>query len=130
MAVTAIADRRGRALLTNRSFTAYFASFFLSNVGMFMQALGVPFVLYSMTKSATWVGVGGFFSQIAAFAVTPLAGTLADRMSRRVVLIGSQLIQFSCAIGLWVLAASDLLTPWRILPRWRRCTSATRGTSV
>ena len=104
-----------RALAANRSFSLYFSTFFVSNVGMFMQALGVPFVLYDLTRSATWVGAGGFCSQIAAFSVTPLAGTLADRVSRRLVLILSQFIQLGSATFLWVLAVTDNLTPWRIL---------------
>lgn len=82
---------------------------------MFMQALGVPFVLYSLTKSATWVGAGGFCGQFAAFLVTPLAGTLADRVSRRTVLIVSQIVQLGAAIVLWILASVGALTPWRIL---------------
>ena len=104
-----------RALASNRSFSLYFSTFFVSNVGMFMQALGVPFVLYGMTKSKTWVGAGGFCSQMAAFSVTPLAGTLADRVSRRAVLVLSQVIQLSAAVLLWVLAISNALTPWRII---------------
>ena len=104
-----------RALAANRSFSMYFSTFFVSNIGMFMQALGVPFVLYGMTKSKTWVGAGGFCSQMSAFAVTPLAGTLADRVSRRVVLVLSQLIQLGSATVLWLLAVADALTPWRIL---------------
>lgn len=101
--------------MANGSFSLYFSSFFISNIGMFMQALGVPFVLYGLTKSATWVGAGGFCSQISAFAVTPLAGTLADRVSRRLVLIFSQVIQLGCAVALWIMASVDALTPWRIL---------------
>jgi MFS family permease len=113
--VTASVGTGPGELMANRSFVLYVSSFFFSNVGMFMQALGVPFVLYGMTKSATWVGAGGFCSQMAAFSVTPLAGTLADRVSRRLVLIVSQLVQFGAAIVLWILASTDALTPWRIL---------------
>jgi predicted MFS family arabinose efflux permease len=117
--MTAVAGRAeksvARALASNRSFSLYFSTFFVSNIGMFMQALGVPFVLYGMTKSKTWVGAGGFCSQMSAFAVTPLAGTLADRVSRRMVLVLSQIIQLGSATFLWLLAISHALTPWRIL---------------
>lgn len=102
-------------LLRTPTFSSYFLTFSVSNVGMFMQALGVPFVLYQMTKSASWVGAAGFTAQIAAFAVTPLAGTLADRVSRRLVLIASQVIQLAAALMLWYLAEVDGLRPWRML---------------
>ncbi len=102
-------------LLRTPTFSSYFLTFSVSNVGMFMQALGVPFVLYQMTKSASWVGAAGFTAQIAAFAVTPLAGTLADRVSRRLVLIASQVIQLTAALMLWYLAEVDGLRPWRML---------------
>lgn len=102
-------------LLRTPTFSSYFFSFSVSNIGMFMQALGVPFVLYQMTKSASWVGAAGFTAQMAAFAVTPLAGTLADRVSRRLVLIASQLIQLAASLMLWFLAEVDGLEPWRML---------------
>jgi MFS family permease len=47
--------------------------------------------------------------------MSPFAGTLSDRVSRRAILFGSNLVQLSSAIGLWLLAVTGEITPWRII---------------
>lgn len=87
----------------------------ISNTGSFMQGLGVPFTLFALTGSNTWVGAGVFANWAASLAVTPVAGQLADRMSRRLILLYSNCVQLVAALGLWLLAVAEALTPWRII---------------
>jgi MFS family permease len=102
-------------VLRNPNFTAYFVSAFVSNAGTFMQSIGVPFVMYDLTRRNAWVGASVFASMIPSLLMSPLAGTLSDRVSRRLLLLSSNLVQLASAVGLWLLAVTDQITPWRII---------------
>jgi predicted MFS family arabinose efflux permease len=104
-----------RDLLRERSFVVYFFASFVSNIGTFMQSLGVPFVLYRLTGSNAWVGAGVLANWAASLVVTPAAGLISDRLNRRVILMWSNAVQLIAAAGLWLLAQRDALTPWRML---------------
>ena len=104
-----------RDLLGERSFVIYFFASFVSNIGTFMQGLGVPFVLYRLTESNAWVGAGVLANWAASLAVTPVAGLISDRWNRRMILMWSNGVQLIAAAGLWLLAQRDALTPWRMM---------------
>jgi len=104
-----------RDLLHERSFIVYFLASFVSNIGTFMQGLGVPFVLYRLTGSNAWVGAGVLANWAASLLVTPAAGLISDRLNRRVILMYSNAVQLVAAAGLWLLAQHNALTPWRML---------------
>ena len=124
-AVRTLRDARGpatdatagspRTLLRDPNFNAYFASFLLSNVGLFMQSLGVPILLFVLTKSSLWVGAGTFTAQVGALSMTPLSGILSDRVNRRLLLLASQTVQLGSATALWWFASSGWLTKWNML---------------
>lgn len=102
-------------VLRNFNFVIYYATTFISNAGTFMQGVGVPFVMYELTKSNTWVGASVFAVMIPSFLMGPIVGTLADRRDRRMILLGSSIVQLIAATALWLLAINDALTPWRIV---------------
>lgn len=88
---------------------------FVSNAGTFMQSIGVPFVMYDLTHRNAWVGASVFAGMVPSLLMSPLAGTLSDRVSRRRLLFSSNVVQLLAAVGLWVLAITDEITPWRII---------------
>jgi MFS family permease len=104
-----------RDLLGERSFVIYFFASFISNIGTFMQGLGVPFVLYRLTGSNAWVGAGVLANWAASLAVTPVAGLISDRLNRRMILMWANGVQLVAAAGLWLLAQQNALTPWRMM---------------
>ena len=102
-------------VLRNFNFSVYYTTAFVSNAGTFMQGVGVPFVMYELTKSNTWVGASVFAVMIPSLLMGPIVGTLADRRDRRMILLGSSIVQLIAATALWLLAINDALTPWRIV---------------
>jgi MFS family permease len=103
------------AVLRNVNFSVYYLTAFISNAGTFMQGIGVPFVMYELTESNTWVGASVFAVMIPSLLMGPIVGPLADRRDRRMILLGSSIVQLVAASALWLLAISDALTPWRIV---------------
>ena len=102
-------------VLRNFNFSVYYTTAFVSNAGTFMQGVGVPFVMYELTKSNTWVGASVFAVMIPSLLMGPIVGPLADRRDRRMILLGSSIVQLVAATALWLLAINDALTPWRIV---------------
>jgi MFS family permease len=102
-------------VLRNTNFSVYFLTAFISNAGTFMQGVGVPFVMYELTESNTWVGASVFAVMIPSLLMGPIVGPLADRRDRRMILLGSSIVQLVAAAALWLLAINDALTPWRIV---------------
>ena len=104
-----------REVLRDGNFTVYFIASLVSNSGTFMQTIGVPFVLYDLTHSNTWVGASVFAGLVPSLLVGPIAGVVADRVSRRVVLLWANAVQALAAVVLWLMAVHDDLTPWRVV---------------
>ena len=104
-----------RSVLRDPSYAVYFGTSFVSNVGTFMQNVGVPFAMFQLTHRNTWVGASVIAVMAPAVLVGPIAGALADRVSRKAILACSNAIQAASALALWILAVEGELTPWRII---------------
>jgi MFS family permease len=95
-----------------REFRVWWLSSLLSNTGTMAQTVAVPIVLDSLTGKATWVGFGTLASTLPTVFVGPLAGSLADRHSRRSVLLCTQAAATGLSILLAAAWASGLRSPW------------------
>ena len=89
------------ASLKHRDFALFWSAGLISNTGSWMQNITVPYVLYELTHSTTWLGVSAFASFFPSLIMGPLAGTLADRYSRRAILIITQTVLMLIAFSLW-----------------------------
>lgn len=101
--------------LRHRDFALFWTGAVLSNTGSWVQRTAVPFVLFEMTGSATWVGLAAFVGLIPAVFMGPLAGSIADRHPRRKVLLVSQSVMACLAVGLWAVFAAGVESPGVIL---------------
>ncbi|MFM8564386.1 MAG: MFS transporter [Acidimicrobiia bacterium] len=111
------ASRRHSSLgaLRHRDFALFWTAAAISNGGGWMQLVAVPALLYDMTGSSTWLGVSSMAGLLPAVFLTPHAGVLADRMSRRSILMVTQTVQMLCAFGLWSFYLADSIRPGLIV---------------
>jgi MFS family permease len=79
----------------------------ISISGSIAASVALAAVLYSRTGSAAWVAAGAFATSLIAGTVTPLTGSLADRLDRRRLMIGSDLAAAATFAALAVLIAAD-----------------------
>jgi MFS family permease len=103
------------ASLRHRDFAVIWTAALFSNTGSWMQTLTVPFVLDQLTHSTAVVGLGALFTFLPMALVVPIAGSLADRRSRRNVLLGAQAVMMLAAFGLWALWTTGVATPVNLL---------------
>lgn len=99
----------------HRDFAIFWTGALASNTGSWVQNLTVPFVLYEITRSATWVGAATFAQFIPAMALGPLAGSIADRHDRRRVLLVTQSLMALAAFALWAAWALGVRNGFAIL---------------
>jgi MFS family permease len=103
------------AALHYRDYALFWWAAIVSNSGTWMQTITVPFVIFQITHSTTWVGFTAFMAFGPAFVVGPLAGSLADRFPRKLVILWTQAVMMVMAFVLWGLWVSGVATPWPIV---------------
>ncbi|MGH9027654.1 MAG: MFS transporter, partial [Acidimicrobiia bacterium] len=112
--IPAVSTDRSRSIFTvfrHRDYTVFWSGALVSNTGSWMQTATVPFVLFELTGSTTWLGVSAFLAFFPALLVGPLAGTLADRVSRRGVILCAQSVMMVVAFSLWAFWVTGNATP-------------------
>ncbi|MDZ7732632.1 MAG: MFS transporter [Acidimicrobiia bacterium] len=103
---------RATAAFGHRDFRLFWIGAFVSNTGNWMQRVTIPYVLWDLTESATWVGFSSFALLIPFMATGPLGGSAADRFPRRTVLIVANTAAAGIAVALWALWVSGSTSPW------------------
>ncbi len=98
--------------LAGRDFRLYFTGQVVSLVGTWVQQVAMSWITYRITGSAFMLGLIAFSGQIPMLVLSPLGGTLADRLDRRKLLIVTQLLAMVVATWLAVLAYTGGFSPW------------------
>jgi MFS family permease len=110
-----VASDSSFSALRHRRFAIFWVAACISNGASWMQTIAVPAVIFKITNSATWVGAITMAALVPAVVLTPFAGVLADRRSRRAILMVTQSLQMVAAFAMWGLWLSGHLTPWPVL---------------
>lgn len=102
---------RSLAPFRQRAYARFWTGAFLSNIGTWMETVGVGILVTKQTGQAGWAGIvaaAGFLP--SAFAGL-IGGALADRIPRRRLLVTTMSVQMALAGLLTVLAALDMANP-------------------
>ena len=101
--------------LRHRNYRIFFWGQSASLIGTWMQQVALSWLVYRLTNSPFLLGVTGFMSQIPTFFFTPFAGVLADRHSRRNMLIATQAFSLVQALILALLVLTHQIQVWHIM---------------
>lgn len=101
--------------LRHRNFQLYVGGQLVSLAGTWMQNIAQGWLVYQISGSAAMLGVVGFASAIPAFLVAPWAGVVIDRVDKRNLLVGTQLIQMLLAFVLAFLSFTGLVQVWHVI---------------
>jgi predicted MFS family arabinose efflux permease len=77
-----------------------------SQAGDWLYNLALLALVYDRTGSSAWVGIATGARVLPMVVLGPLAGVLADRLDRRRLLIGSDLVRAACMAALAVVAVT------------------------
>ncbi len=103
--------------LRYRNFRLFFVGQMISVAGTWMQIVAQQWLIYSLTHSAEWLGILSGASALPYVALSLHGGHLADRCSRRVIMVVTQTAMMILAFVLAFLAShwSPMhIQPWHI----------------
>lgn len=98
-----------RRALKNRSYRLYAAGSSISLVGFWLQKVGVGWLTWELTESATWLGIMAMADALPATFLAPVSGVIADRFERIRLIRWTQFAQSVQAATLATLAFTGLL---------------------
>jgi MFS family permease len=90
-------------------------SYFLSNIGSWMQAVAQGWLLYELTQSPLVLGVFSLFRSSLLLVFFFLGGLIADRWDRRLLMIWIQIISLLSALILGFLTTLAIVQVWHIM---------------
>ena len=102
------------AALGVRNYRLFATGSLVSNVGTWMQRIAQDWLILVLTGSAGALGLTTGLQFLPMVLFSPLAGILADRLSKRRILAVTQLIMGTTATVLGVLAVTGAVTPWHV----------------
>ncbi len=100
---------------TYPDFSLMWAGAFTSSVGTWMQEVAQNWLILTMTGSAFWLGLDAFLGDAPFLIFSLLGGVFADRIDRRRILLGSQVVQMTSAFLLAALILTHSVEIWIIL---------------
>ena len=98
-----------------RDFRVWWIGACTSSIGTWMQNVAQAWLVFEISKSPFLLGLDAFLGNIPIFLFSLIGGVIADRMDRRHLLIGSQVVQMASALLLTGLIAVGWLHVWHIL---------------
>lgn len=102
------------AALRYRNYRLWFIGQALSLMGTWMQSVAQGWVVYQITGSRFALGAISFAGTIPTLFLMLPAGAVADRVSRRTLLIWTQTGMMLCAFILTALTATGVLQVWHV----------------
>ncbi|MCL5104799.1 MAG: MFS transporter [Armatimonadetes bacterium] len=106
---------RGLRAFRHRNFTLYWIGQVISFTGSWMQSVAMGWLVLKLTGSAWHLGVVGAMATIPVLIFGLPAGTLADRLDKRKIVIVTQTLAMIQALVLAALNFSGLIQVWHVM---------------
>jgi DHA3 family macrolide efflux protein-like MFS transporter len=97
-------------LLANRDFRLYFVARIVSQLGDQLYVFAISWFVLDLTRSSFHMAALLALHSLAVMAVAPFSGLIADRVSRKKVMAGTDLLQAAVLLALLVLRRGGLLS--------------------
>lgn len=107
--------RKTFAALQYPNYRLWFSGQLISIIGSWMQSTAQGFLVYQLTGSAAYLGYVSFASGIPSWLFMLYGGVIADRLSKRTLMVITQTIMMVLAFVLAGLVLSGLIQPWHIV---------------
>ncbi|WYP27791.1 MFS transporter [Alkalihalobacillus sp. FSL W8-0930] len=95
--------------MIHKNYILYFFVTILFKLSDKMYVIAIPWLVYELTQSSISTGLMFFVQTLPLIFIAPIAGTLADRVSRKKLMIFSAMLQGSLVLLIPVLHQLNLL---------------------
>jgi len=96
--------------LRNDDYRLFWGGCLLSNIGTWMQNVAQGWLVLELSNSSFWLGMVGFAASFPFLLFTLFGGVIADRVSKRKLLMGTQAAQMIFAFVLALLTYFKVIT--------------------
>jgi MFS family permease len=103
------------AALKHYNYRLWFYGQMVSLMGTWMQSTAQGYLIYQLTGSPAYLGLVGFMGGIPAILFTLFGGVIADRISRRNMMVITQSSMLVLAFILAALTFTHVVQPWHIV---------------
>ncbi|HOX45366.1 MAG TPA: MFS transporter [Myxococcota bacterium] len=103
------------AALGHRNYRLWFMGQLVSLLGTWMQGTAQAYLVFELTHSRAYLGYVAFAAGIPSWLFMLYGGVVADRVSRRKLLLVTQACMLALAAVLAVLAFTGVVQAWHIL---------------
>jgi MFS family permease len=92
----------------------FWSSYFVSNVGSWMQSIAQGWLLFDLTSSPLYLGLFSSLRMVMLLSFFILGGIMSDRIDRRKVMFAIQAVSALTALGLALLVSTHTIQVWHI----------------
>src|SRR6266540_3265658 len=110
-----LASSQTFSAMRHRNFQLYFGGQLISNIGTWMQIIAQGWVVYQLGHSELTLGLVAFASAIPVLVISPWAGVVVDRMSRRKLLMMTQSAAMILAFIMAALTFTKVIQEWHVI---------------
>jgi len=107
--------RQAFTALRYPNYRLWFRGQMISLFGTWMQTTALAFLVYELTRSPAYLGMVGFAMGLPSWLFMLYAGVIADRVSRRNIMVITQTAMMVLAFFMGGLTFLHLVKPWHIL---------------
>jgi len=107
--------KRTFTALKYRNYKLWFWGQMTSLLGTWMQTTAQGFLIYDLTHSPVYLGFIGFAYGLPTWGLMLFGGVVADRFSKRSVLLITQSVMMLLAVILATLTFTHVVQPWHII---------------
>ena len=100
--------------LDSRNYRLYFFGDLVSNIGSWMQIMAEAWLVLTLTHNGAAVGATFAFRFLPVLLFGLWGGTVADRFSRRKLLLITQSAAALLAVVLWLIVLTDVVQVWMV----------------
>jgi MFS family permease len=101
--------------LRHRDYRLYWLALSISLLGVAFQTVAQAWLVYRLTGSALMLGVVGFIPAVLSVPASIAGGVIADRVSRRKLVIVTQSLMAIPPIALGILIAAGRVQVWHVV---------------
>jgi MFS family permease len=103
------------AALRHRDYRRFWLGSLVSNLGVWIQAIALGWLVYDITGQASWLGIVSFCGNGPTLVLGLVGGAIADRASRRLIMVASLVILAAGSGALALIHALGHLTVWHVI---------------
>lgn len=98
----------------SRDYQLYWFGSLIAITGQQIRIIAMPWLVFQLTGSPLQLGIAGLLTGIAPIIISPVAGTYADRIDRKLMLIVTQLSAGILVLMLAIITSAGIVAVWHI----------------